>query len=161
MKLFFLGATFAIIYQMRYARTIKGSYDRDRDTFRHEILIGISLVLAFVVHEGIKGRGMIHYLVQVRACMSHLWGSLTYATKLTYTHMEWHIVAFTHAYSRIHRRNHWLSELLLRDEIQQEVDWFPEVCSPGNCCATSCLECDRLQSEICLTWSSEEQRAMF
>jgi ER lumen protein retaining receptor len=65
MKLFFIAATLAIIYQMRFSRTIRGSYDRERDTFRYEILVAASVVLGFFVHERIYGKGWLHYLSEV------------------------------------------------------------------------------------------------
>jgi ER lumen protein retaining receptor len=65
MKIIFIGATLAIIYQMRYNRAIKATYDADRDTFRYEFLIGGALVLAFILHEPITMKGTIHFFVQV------------------------------------------------------------------------------------------------
>ena len=66
MKLFFLAATGAIIYQMMYSKTIRGSYDRDRDTFRYEILVAASVLLAFFVHEKVYGTGWLNYFFEVR-----------------------------------------------------------------------------------------------
>jgi hypothetical protein len=73
-----MGATIAIIYQMRFVRSIRGSYDRERDTFRYEILVAGSLVIAIFVHERISNRGPIHWLVEVcaslcRACIRSAW----------------------------------------------------------------------------------------
>jgi ER lumen protein retaining receptor len=66
MKVVFTAATFAIIYQMRFVRSIKGSYDRDRDTFRYEILVAGAILISLFVHERISNRGPIHWLVEVR-----------------------------------------------------------------------------------------------
>ena len=81
MKLFFIAATLAIIYQMRFSKTIRGSYDRDRDTFRYELLVGASVFLGFFVHERIYGKGWLHYFAEVR-CSRHIyipasWGLAT------------------------------------------------------------------------------------
>lgn len=65
MKLFFLGATGALIYQMRFNRTIRGSYDRERDTFRYELLVVGSLLLAPFVHEKVRGNGWGIYCFEV------------------------------------------------------------------------------------------------
>ena len=66
MKIIFISTTLAIIYQMRYARMIRGSYKEDRDTFRYEFLIGASIIIALFVHERIADRGPIHWLMKVR-----------------------------------------------------------------------------------------------
>jgi ER lumen protein retaining receptor len=66
MKMIFIGSTLAIIYQMRYNRSIKATYDAERDTFKSEFLIGGAVLLAFILHEPIKRPGTMHFLVQVR-----------------------------------------------------------------------------------------------
>jgi hypothetical protein len=66
MKLIFISATLTIIYYMRYERVVKCTYDRDRDTFRSWIMVIASWLLAFLFHERIKGRGFLHYQVEVR-----------------------------------------------------------------------------------------------
>lgn len=70
MKIIFISATLAIIYQMRYSKAIRGSYEKDRDTFRYEILVGASLVVAFVVHERIANRGFFHWVMEVRTAFN-------------------------------------------------------------------------------------------
>lgn len=65
MKLIFISSTLAIVHQMRSNRTIKATYDRERDTFRYEFLIGGSLLLATVLHEPIRRPGVIHFVAQV------------------------------------------------------------------------------------------------
>lgn len=66
MKMLFIGTTLAIVYQIRFKRTVKVTYDKDRDTFRSELLIGVSVLIAFLVHERIHGKGFFHYLQEVR-----------------------------------------------------------------------------------------------
>lgn len=61
----FIGTTLAIVYQIRYKRTVKVTYDKERDTFRSELLIGASVLVAFIVHERIHGKGFFHYLQEV------------------------------------------------------------------------------------------------
>jgi hypothetical protein len=68
MKILFIGVTLAVIYQMRYTRIIKVTYNKDRDTFRSELLIAVSAVCALVVHERIHGAGYIHFFMEVRSC---------------------------------------------------------------------------------------------
>lgn len=65
MKMLFIGVTLAVIYQIRYKRIIKVTYDKDRDTFRSELLIAISGVCALVVHERIHGAGYLHFIREV------------------------------------------------------------------------------------------------
>lgn len=67
MKLFFIGATLALIYLMRFHRTIRSSYDRVWDTFRYEILVGASVLLATTVHARIRPAGWVHWTVEVRS----------------------------------------------------------------------------------------------
>ncbi|KAL0305591.1 UNVERIFIED_CONTAM: ER lumen protein-retaining receptor A [Sesamum radiatum] len=51
MKLVFIGSSLAIVWCMRFHRAVKRSYDRELDTFRHYILVGLSFLLALLVHE--------------------------------------------------------------------------------------------------------------
>nr|GMD04448.1 ER lumen protein-retaining receptor A [Ipomoea batatas] len=51
MKIVFIVSTLAIVWCMRFHRTVKRSYDRELDTFRHWILIAASFVLALLIHE--------------------------------------------------------------------------------------------------------------
>lgn len=70
MKVLFIGTTLAIVYQIRFKRTVKVTYDKDRDTFRSELLIGVCVLVAFLVHERIHGKGFFHYLQEVCFCSS-------------------------------------------------------------------------------------------
>jgi len=51
MKLVFLGATFSIVYLMRYDKVIKVTYDRESDTFKHLFLVVPCLLLAVIFHN--------------------------------------------------------------------------------------------------------------
>ncbi|KAL6511241.1 ER lumen protein-retaining receptor A [Orobanche minor] len=51
MKLVFIGSSLAIVWCMRFHRIVRRSYDRELDTFRHYFLVGISFLLALLVHE--------------------------------------------------------------------------------------------------------------
>jgi hypothetical protein len=68
MKILFIASTLAIVYQMRFRRIVKVTYDKERDTFRSEILVGASVLLAFMVHEGFQNKGMFHYRVPSIIC---------------------------------------------------------------------------------------------
>lgn len=72
MKMIFIGATLMIIYYMRYERVVRCTYDRDRDTFKSWIMVLASWLLAFLFHERIKGRGFMHYQVEVSSCLVQL-----------------------------------------------------------------------------------------
>lgn len=52
MKIIYLGATGAIVYLMRYDKAVRGTYDRDQDTFRHQFLAAPCFVLALVWNYG-------------------------------------------------------------------------------------------------------------
>jgi hypothetical protein len=67
MKLLFIYVTVSVVYLMRYKRIIRVTYDKDRDTFRSELLVAMSTVCALFVHEHIKGAGYIHFMMEVRA----------------------------------------------------------------------------------------------
>lgn len=66
MKILFISVTLAVVYLMRYKRIVRVTYDKDRDTFRSELLIAVSGVIALVVHERIHGAGYIHFIMEVR-----------------------------------------------------------------------------------------------
>lgn len=66
MKVLFISVTLAVVYLIRYKRIIRVTYDKDRDTFRSELLIAVSAVCALIVHEAINGAGYIHYWKEVR-----------------------------------------------------------------------------------------------
>ncbi|XP_051125893.1 ER lumen protein-retaining receptor A-like [Andrographis paniculata] len=51
MKLVFIGSSLAIVWCMKYHQVVRQSYDRNLDTFRHYILVGVSFLLALLVHE--------------------------------------------------------------------------------------------------------------
>ena len=51
MKLVFIGSSLAIVWCMRMHRTVKRSYDRPLDTFRHYFLVAACFLLALLVHE--------------------------------------------------------------------------------------------------------------
>ncbi|KAJ7968771.1 ER lumen protein retaining receptor family protein [Quillaja saponaria] len=51
MKLVFIGSSLAILWYMRMHPTVKRSYDKEMDTFRHYFLIGASFALALLLHE--------------------------------------------------------------------------------------------------------------
>ena len=70
MKILFISVTLAVVYLIRYKRIIRVTYDKDRDTFRSEMLIAVSTVCALLVHERIKGAGYLHFLMEV--CISFL-----------------------------------------------------------------------------------------
>jgi ER lumen protein retaining receptor len=66
MKVLFISVTLAVVYLIRYKRIIRVTYDKDRDTFRSELLIAVSTVCALLVHERIKGAGYFHFVMEVR-----------------------------------------------------------------------------------------------
>lgn len=66
MKVLFISVTLAVVYLIRYKRIIRVTYDKDRDTFRSELLIAVSTVCALLVHERIKGAGYLHFFMEVR-----------------------------------------------------------------------------------------------
>lgn len=51
MKLIFLGTSFSIVWYMRYHKTVRGSYDRNNDSFRHYFLIPPCLALALLINN--------------------------------------------------------------------------------------------------------------
>ena len=67
MKVLFISVTLAVVYLIRYKRIIRVTYDKDRDTFRSELLVAVSSVCALLVHERIHGAGYIHFLMEVRS----------------------------------------------------------------------------------------------
>lgn len=50
MKVVFLATSYMILYYMRFHRVVRLTYDKDQDTFRSSVLIGLSFVLALLVH---------------------------------------------------------------------------------------------------------------
>ena len=67
MKVLFISVTLAVVYLIRYKRIIRVTYDKDRDTFRSELLVAVSSVCALLVHVRIHGAGYIHFLMEVRS----------------------------------------------------------------------------------------------
>jgi ER lumen protein retaining receptor len=65
MKILFIYVTVSVVYLIRYKRSIRVTYDKDRDTFRSELLVALSTVCALFVHEHIKGAGYIHFFMEV------------------------------------------------------------------------------------------------
>ncbi|XP_024397522.1 ER lumen protein-retaining receptor [Physcomitrium patens] len=51
MKLIFLGTSFSIVWYMRYHKTVRLSYDKSNDNFRHYFLIAPCLLLALVLNN--------------------------------------------------------------------------------------------------------------
>lgn len=51
MKLIFLGTSFSIVWYMRYHKTVRLSYDKNNDTFRHYFLILPCLALALLFNN--------------------------------------------------------------------------------------------------------------
>jgi len=51
MKLIFLGTSFSIVWYMRYHKTVRLSYDKNNDTFRHYFLILPCFVLALLINN--------------------------------------------------------------------------------------------------------------
>ncbi|ERM97654.1 ER lumen protein-retaining receptor A [Amborella trichopoda] len=51
MKLVFIVSSLAIVWCMRARPSVRHSYDKDLDTFRHYILVACSFALALLVHE--------------------------------------------------------------------------------------------------------------
>lgn len=51
MKLVFIGSSLAIVWCMRFHRVVRRSYDLQLDTFRHYLLVGVSFLLALLIHE--------------------------------------------------------------------------------------------------------------
>jgi ER lumen protein retaining receptor len=51
MKLIFLGTSFSIVWYMRYHKTVRLSYDKNNDTFRHYFLILPCFLLALVLNN--------------------------------------------------------------------------------------------------------------
>ncbi|KAK9810865.1 hypothetical protein WJX73_003106 [Symbiochloris irregularis] len=50
MKLVFLGASFTILYLMKYHRVVRQTYDKEQDTFRSVFIVVPCAVLAVLVH---------------------------------------------------------------------------------------------------------------
>ena len=51
MKLIFLGASFRIIWFMRFHKAVKRTYNKEQDTFRMEFLVGPCILLALIIHR--------------------------------------------------------------------------------------------------------------
>ena len=51
MKLVFLGTSLSIIYFMRFHPTIRGTYDKEQDTFRSVFLLVPCAVLALIINQ--------------------------------------------------------------------------------------------------------------
>ncbi|XP_019180961.1 PREDICTED: ER lumen protein-retaining receptor-like [Ipomoea nil] len=51
LKLIFLGSSFSIVWYMRHHKTVRRSYDKQHDTFRHVFLVIPCLLLALVIND--------------------------------------------------------------------------------------------------------------
>ncbi|KAG1367770.1 hypothetical protein COCNU_14G002380 [Cocos nucifera] len=51
MKVVFISTSIAIVWCMRYHSLVRRTYDKDQDTFRHYILVGVSFTLALLFHD--------------------------------------------------------------------------------------------------------------
>ncbi|XP_010916687.1 ER lumen protein-retaining receptor A [Elaeis guineensis] len=51
MKVVFISSSVAIVWCMRYHPLMRRTYDKDLDTFRHFILVGVSFILALLFHD--------------------------------------------------------------------------------------------------------------
>ncbi|RRT39349.1 hypothetical protein BHE74_00047151 [Ensete ventricosum] len=51
MKIVFISSSIAIVWCMRFHPVVRRTYDKEQDTFRHYLLVGVSLVLALLFHE--------------------------------------------------------------------------------------------------------------
>ncbi|KAG0559045.1 hypothetical protein KC19_10G074400 [Ceratodon purpureus] len=51
MKLIFLGTSFSIVWYMRYQKTVRASYDKNNDTFRHYLLILPCFALSLLINN--------------------------------------------------------------------------------------------------------------
>ncbi|XP_026656583.1 ER lumen protein-retaining receptor A-like isoform X2 [Phoenix dactylifera] len=51
MKVVFISSSVAIVWCMRYHPLTRRTYDKDLDTFRHYILVGVSIILALLFHD--------------------------------------------------------------------------------------------------------------
>lgn len=51
MKIVFISSSLALVWCMRQHPLVRRTYDKDLDTFRHYILVAVSLVLALVFHD--------------------------------------------------------------------------------------------------------------
>lgn len=71
MKLVFLGATFSIVYLMRYDKVIRVSYDKESDTFRHIFLIVPCLLLAIIFHHENLLEVRNFYVVRAQVANTH------------------------------------------------------------------------------------------
>ncbi|URD96529.1 hypothetical protein MUK42_32131 [Musa troglodytarum] len=51
MKIVFISSSIAIVWCMRFHPVVRRTYDKEQDTFRHYLLVGVCLVLALLFHE--------------------------------------------------------------------------------------------------------------
>lgn len=54
MKVVFLSTSFTIVYYMRFHRVVRLTYNREQDTFRSSILIGICAVMSLAIHKHVQ-----------------------------------------------------------------------------------------------------------
>jgi len=51
MKVVFITSSAAIVWCVRRHPQVRRTYDKEQDTFRHEVLVAASLMLALMFHE--------------------------------------------------------------------------------------------------------------
>lgn len=62
MKVIFLGTSFSIVYYMRYHKVVRLTHDREHDTFRSSVIIGICAILSLLLHKHVGKAWMFELL---------------------------------------------------------------------------------------------------
>ncbi|XP_065017740.1 ER lumen protein-retaining receptor A-like [Musa acuminata AAA Group] len=130
MKIVFISSSIAIVWCMRFHPVVRRTYDKEQDTFRHYLLVGVSLVLALLFHERFTIREVFWVFSIFLEAVAILPQLILLQRSRNVDNLTNQYVLFLGAYRAFYILN-WIYRYVTEDDYSAWIAWIAGVVQTG------------------------------
>ncbi|CAL9755307.1 unnamed protein product [Musa acuminata subsp. burmannicoides] len=130
MKIVFISSSIAIVWCMRFHPVVRRTYDKEQDTFRHYLLVGVSLVLALLFHERFTIREVFWVFSIFLEAVAILPQLILLQRSRNVDNLTSQYVLFLGAYRAFYILN-WIYRYVTEDDYSAWIAWIAGVVQTG------------------------------
>ncbi|KAJ8485911.1 hypothetical protein OPV22_018396 [Ensete ventricosum] len=130
MKIVFISSSIAIVWCMRFHPVVRRTYDKEQDTFRHYLLVGVSLVLALLFHERFTIREVFWVFSIFLEAVAILPQLILLQRSRNVDNLTSQYVLFLGAYRAFYILN-WIYRYVTEDNYSALIAWIAGVVQTG------------------------------
>ncbi|CAL9161084.1 ER lumen protein-retaining receptor A-like [Musa acuminata AAA Group] len=130
MKIVFISSSIAIVWCMTFHPVVRRTYDKEQDTFRHYLLVGVSLVLALLFHERFTIREVFWVFSIFLEAVAILPQLILLQRSRNVDNLTSQYVLFLGAYRAFYILN-WIYRYVTEDDYSAWIAWIAGVVQTG------------------------------